>query len=127
MPIQRPEYLSRAANGLRDELRAQDRSTLDAIAARTDDADGPLGHAARDLRALQASLDELLGQRLAPVKPFLLVVYGDIEPAIHGPYETDCERREAARAISIEHGVYRLDGPGPVEVDDFTGIELGDR
>ena len=56
---------------------------------------------------------------------YLLYVWGSVEPELHGPYATDEERVEAARALaSDEDGVFRLDAVGAVEVAPFGGWEI---
>ena len=57
---------------------------------------------------------------------YLLFVWGNVEPELRGPYATDEERLEAARAIADapqgnEHGIFRLDATGSVEVTSFSG------
>ena len=45
---------------------------------------------------------------------------GSVEPELLGPYATDEERLEAARDIDTdEHGIFRLDVTGTVEVGTF--------
>lgn len=57
---------------------------------------------------------------------YLLFVWGSVEPEVLGPYATEEERTEAARALaSDEHGIFRLDASGPVEVDTFGASEIG--
>ena len=56
---------------------------------------------------------------------YLLHVWRGVEPKVHGPYATDEERTEAARALAAdEDGVFRLDADGAVEVDSFGYSEL---
>lgn len=60
---------------------------------------------------------------------YLLFVWGSVEPELRGPYATDEERVDAARALaadggSDEHGIFRLDAVGPVEVTSFSGREI---
>ena len=60
---------------------------------------------------------------------YLLVVWGSVEPELRGPYATDEERLEAARALfdepdADEHGIFRLDAVGTVEVTSFSGREI---
>ena len=58
-------------------------------------------------------------------KASLLVLHGDVEPRVLGPYRDDDERLEAARCHRAENGdqdgLYRLDG---IDVSAFTGAEL---
>jgi hypothetical protein len=62
-------------------------------------------------------------------KPYLLVVWGDIEPEIVGPYATEQDRDAKAKEIRSvngdEHGIYRLDmdGSKPI-VGSYNGSEL---
>lgn len=60
---------------------------------------------------------------------YLLFVWGSVEPELRGPYATDEERLAGARAVaadggSDEHGIFRLDAVGPVEVTSFSGSEI---
>lgn len=56
---------------------------------------------------------------------YLLHVWGSVEPELHGPYATDQERVEAARALaSDEDGVFRVNTTGSVEVAAFAGWEI---
>ncbi len=56
---------------------------------------------------------------------YLLYVWGSVEPELHGPYATDEERIEAARALSSdEDDVFRLDATGSVEVAAFGAWEI---
>lgn len=56
---------------------------------------------------------------------YLLYVWGRVEPELHGPYATDEERIEAARALaSDEDGVFRVNATGSVEVAAFAGWEI---
>ena len=58
---------------------------------------------------------------------YLLYVWGGVEPELHGPYATDEERVEAARALaSDQDGVFRLDAAGPIEVASFGAWEIGE-
>ena len=60
-----------------------------------------------------------------PEHHYLLFIWGGVEPELHGPYATDEARLEAARAIDTdEHGVFRLDVAGPVEVTSFGAAEV---
>jgi hypothetical protein len=58
----------------------------------------------------------------------LLVMWGDVEPQLIGPFDTDEARLEAARKHrreqSDEDGLYMLDAVGPVSVWPFTGGDL---
>lgn len=59
---------------------------------------------------------------------YLLYIWAGVEPEVHGPYATDEERLEAARAIDTdEHGIFRLDATGPVEVSSFGARETAGR
>ena len=67
----------------------------------------------------------LRGYAAALGKASLLVLHGDVEPQVLGPYRDDDERLEAARCHRAENGdqdgLYRLDG---IDVSAFTGAEL---
>ena len=48
---------------------------------------------------------------------------------LRGPYATDGERLDAARALAAdggddEHTIFRLDASGPVDVTSFSGREI---
>lgn len=63
----------------------------------------------------------------SPAGRYLLVVWGDVDPFLKGPYETDAERVRVARemrASSDEDGLFRLDVRGSVSVDAFLGTEI---
>ena len=60
---------------------------------------------------------------------YLLYLWGGVEPELRGPYATDEERLDAARALADDggdddHGIFRLDVSGPVEVTSFSGGEI---
>lgn len=60
---------------------------------------------------------------------YLLFIWGSVEPELRGPYATDDERLAAARALAAdgggdEHGIFRLDASGPVDVTSFSGREI---
>jgi hypothetical protein len=68
-------------------------------------------------------------------KPYLLVVVGDVEPKLSGPYKDEATRDAAAKAYREKDsemcdGVYRLDMIGAnldgirLAVDSFGGGEL---
>ena len=58
---------------------------------------------------------------------YLLHVWRGVDPELHGPYATDEDRIEAARALAAdEDGVFRLDAAGPVEVASFGAWEIGE-
>ena len=68
---------------------------------------------------------EANGANGAAEQHYLLFIWGGVEPELHGPYGTDEERLEAARAIdTAEHGIFRLDVAGPVEVTSFGAAEV---
>ena len=61
---------------------------------------------------------------------YLLYVWGGVEPELRGPYATDEERLDAARALAADgggddHGIFRVDAVGQVEVSSFSGREIG--
>ncbi len=63
----------------------------------------------------------------AVAQRYLLHVWGGVEPEVLGPYATEEERTEAARGLaSGEHGVFRLDASGPVGVESFGAMEIGE-
>lgn len=70
-----------------------------------------------------------LGEHI-PEQLFLLVMVGDVEPEIRGPFKTDEERLAAAREYRAEEGMddglYRLNVRfnGATEVSPFFGDEM---
>ena len=63
----------------------------------------------------------------AVAQRYLLHVWRGVDPELHGPYATDEERVEAARALgSDEDGVFRLDAAGPIEVASFGAWEIAE-
>jgi len=68
------------------------------------------------------------------IQYYVLEVLGDLEPTLHGPYQTAAGRDRKARALraaddSQENGIYRLDvdvtAGGAAKVDSYSGLELG--
>lgn len=62
---------------------------------------------------------------------YLLIMEGDVEPVLQGPFRTDEERlarAQAQRAKSDEDGVYRIDvsAGASIDVTAFTGAEIED-
>ena len=59
---------------------------------------------------------------------YLLVMHGDVEPELHGPFSTEAIRDDAARLHRKEHGdedgLFRVDATGNVEIASFTGAEV---
>ncbi len=59
---------------------------------------------------------------------YLLIIYGDVEPGIVGPFATDEERLKAARrhwrAFGPRDSIFRLDAEGEVEVDMIGTTEM---
>jgi len=66
-----------------------------------------------------------------PVDLYLLVMVGDVDPTMEGPFQDDSARLDAARLYrqqqSDDDGLYRLTVPKGVTpiVDCFTGGEIG--
>ena len=58
-------------------------------------------------------------------RPYLLMVAGDVEPELWGPYGTDAQRLHAARVhrneCGDEDGLYRVDATGSVTVQPVRG------
>ena len=78
---------------------------------------------------LRQVADGIRGARGTAARPYLLVVHGDVEPELLGPYSGDLDRKEAAqdyrRAHGDEDGLFRVDATGDrVTVGTFTGREL---
>ncbi len=59
---------------------------------------------------------------------FLIQVWGDVEPILHGPYKTDAERLKKAKRLHKEDEgtLIRLDidVEGVPKVEPFSGSEL---
>lgn len=59
---------------------------------------------------------------------WLLFVEDGVSPDLHGPYATEDERVEAARTLlgdgADDHGVFRIDAAGAVEVGVFGVAEV---
>ena len=62
---------------------------------------------------------------------YLLIVHGDVDPQVRGPYPNDRARLEAARKHreqdgDLHDGTFRLDvaATGKPSVSVFTGAEL---
>ena len=60
---------------------------------------------------------------------WLLFVEDGISPELRGPYATEDERLEAARALlgeggADDHGVFPLDAAGEVEVGVFAASDV---
>lgn len=62
---------------------------------------------------------------------FLIQVWGDVEPILHGPYKTDAERlRQAKRLHEEDRGTLirlDIDAKGAPQVEPFSGSELPSR
>jgi hypothetical protein len=61
---------------------------------------------------------------------YVLQVIGDVEPHLHGPFDTADERDDYARTLSREcdddlpDGIYRINATGQISVDAYYGGEL---
>ena len=59
---------------------------------------------------------------------YLLVMHGDVEPELRGPFSTAADRDDAARLWRKENGdddgLFRVDAAGHVEIASFTGAEV---
>ena len=84
-------------------------------------------------RAAQTVIDAV--DRTKQTQHWLIVVEGDVEPELRGPYKDDDARLAAARKIHDDcseddwPGLFRLDVQGvihSVEVDSFAGYEMED-
>jgi hypothetical protein len=82
-------------------------------------------------RAAQAVIDAV--DKPKQTQHWLIVVEGDVEPELRGPYPNDDARLQAARKIHDDcseddwPGLFRLDIQGvihSVEVDSFAGGEM---
>ncbi len=96
-------------------------------------------HDLLDANNLEAA-DDLLSKHLAAkagidchgeneMKYYLLHVYGDVEPILHGPYKTAAMRDRGARTVrhadpELRDGLFRIDSKCAVTVDSYTGAEL---
>ena len=64
------------------------------------------------------------------MKFYLLVIEGDVEPELYGPYDSSSERDAVARRYREKHGdedgLFRICGEviGRLEIDSFSGMEL---
>lgn len=54
---------------------------------------------------------------------YVLFLWGDVDPHIHGPYECEAERNAKARALRAEHG----EGHGiyPMAIDSCYAPSVG--
>ena len=54
---------------------------------------------------------------------YILFIWNDIEPVLHGPYQTEKERDEKALELGREHGdslgYFMLDSAGPVDISPY--------
>ncbi len=62
------------------------------------------------------------------MKPYLLIIWNDINPEVIGPFADDQERDKRAKGIRAtdpdkEHGIYKLWADGTVHVSAFRGTE----
>ena len=60
---------------------------------------------------------------------YLLVIHGDVEPELLGPFSTESSRTDRARLHREEHWrlrtyLYRVNATGTVDVDSYTGREI---
>jgi hypothetical protein len=59
------------------------------------------------------------------MKHYLLIVWGDLDPEIMGPFDTvefrDRRAREIRKARGDKDGIYTLSAAGKVEVDSYAG------
>ena len=63
------------------------------------------------------------------MKYYLLHIYGDVEPILHGPYKTTASRDRRARTVrhadpGLRDGLYRIDSKCAVTVNSYSGAEL---
>jgi hypothetical protein len=59
---------------------------------------------------------------------YYLHLFGDVEPSVHGPYNSAAVRDAQARRCAKknpEDGVYKVFAPHGVQIDAYTGDELG--
>lgn len=60
-----------------------------------------------------------------PVKHYVLVVWGDIEPQLIGPFETPGERDGKAREIRAQYGkeneIFPVDSAGAIDINSYSG------
>jgi hypothetical protein len=62
---------------------------------------------------------------------YLIVIWGDLEIGLEGPYKTDKDRWTAAREhrredFKVNDGLFKLDCEGEAKVGDFCGHEALD-
>ena len=80
---------------------------------------------------LKAMIDAVDGPKHAgtpAAQPYLLVMVGDVEPALLGPFAGDQARLDAARRYrdtrGDRDGLYRVDSPCLPTIRPFSGAEL---
>lgn len=61
---------------------------------------------------------------------YVLLIHGDIEPEVIGPFETEDARDQAAKALraddsDMDNGIFSLDCTGKPEVEAYSGGFLG--
>jgi len=61
---------------------------------------------------------------------YVLLIHGDIEPEVIGPFETEEARDQAAKALraddsDMDNGIFSLNCTGKPEVDSYSGGYLG--
>ena len=63
-----------------------------------------------------------------PAKPYLLLMFGDVDPDVFGPYRDEDERTQAARRYRAENGtddgLFRVDSSHEPAITAFSGAEL---
>ena len=64
---------------------------------------------------------------MAKMRKYLLIVHGDVEPEVRGPFKGNRTRYGAAQRHrdadpSMEDGLYAVDCAGPVEIGTFDGL-----
>ena len=78
-------------------------------------------------RGLDSPQEARLMADYPKVQHYLLVMHGDVEPELRGPF-TDDERTDRARLWRKENGdedgLFRVDAAGHVEIASFTGAEV---
>jgi hypothetical protein len=63
------------------------------------------------------------------MKPYLLIVWNDIEPELVGPFADDEARDNHAKGVrgtdpDKEHGLYQVWASGRIEISAFHGTDL---
>ncbi|MFW5958310.1 MAG: hypothetical protein ACOCQ0_04055 [Desulfosalsimonas sp.] len=72
--------------------------------------------------------DNNIKKNIMTPKPYLLIIWDDIEPEIKGPFKTEEERYNTAREIRAadpdkRHGLYKITAVEIEEASTFAGLD----